>query len=1106
MRSISFFCVLVFLLASCNKKQANKFELLPSSFSGIEFNNELTETPEFNIFNYMYFYNGGGVAVGDMNGDGLIDIYFTANQKLNKLYLNLGGFKFKDITEQSGVAGFNGWTTGVAMADVNNDGLLDIYVSYLGDYLHYKGHNQLFINEGVSSEGVPKFSDRAFEYGLDLVGFSTQAAFLDYDKDGDLDMYMLNHSLHQNGTFGKSTMRLETHPLAGDKLLRNDNGRYVDATKGSGIYSSALGYGLGVVVSDTNMDGWPDIYVGNDFHENDFLYINQKDGTFKDVLEQSMQQTSRYTMGVDFGDFNNDGYPDLIAADMLPQDPKILKASQAEEAYDIFEFKLGFGYNYQYSRNVLQLNQRNGKFSEIGRMAGIYATDWSWSALWADIDLDGFKDILISNGISRRSNDLDYINFITVDSIQMRINSDMTEKEVALIKKMPRIKIPNFLYINKHDSTFVDKSEEWGLDIKSYSNGTAYADLDNDGDLDLVVNNIDDEAFLYRNNTIEKSKKKSELHANYVKFILEGNNGNKAGIGAKIFIWQNGRLQLQECFPTRGYQSSVDYRLNFGIDDTPIDSVKIVWPDDRMELMTNVEPNQTIIVKQQNAKGLFNYQYLHRQIPLLKDISDEVNLPYRHRENKHIEFNREGLMPNMVSTEGPAVAIADVDGNGTQDIFLGGGKWQESRLFLQDEKGNFTPSKQTIIEADSVMEDVDAIFFDADGDLDQDLFVLSGGNEFASGSRETQPRLYLNNGNGNFKKSLDQLPLLYFTHGSVAPTDFDNDGDIDIFIGSRAVPWKYGVKPDSYLLINDGKGSFELSKQDVLREFGLIKKVQWADLDKDGFQDLIVAGEWMPITILWNKTGILTKMQLDGSGLQDAFGWWNDINADDFDGDGDIDFMMGNLGLNSKLTASKKFPIQMYVSDFDSNGTVEQILTQFTNGTEYPVATRDELTKQMPALKKKYLSYKKFAESTFDQAFSKEQISKATKFQATEFRSVLVENNGNGKFDIRPLPRALQFAPVMAMITEDFNGDQIKDVYAAGNFFPNNIQMGRYDASHGDVLLGNGKGGFKALSPVESGISITGETRSLKRISINSKICYMAVRNNDSVKFFTKSK
>jgi len=1101
MRYSFFFFGFVFFLSSCDRTN-KQMELVKASHSGIYFKNTLAETPEFNIFNYMYFYNGGGVAVGDVNNDGLQDIYFTANQLPNKLYLNEGGLKFKDISEPSGVTGNNGWTTGVTMADVNADGKLDIYVCYLGDYRHLKGHNLLFVNLGNDEKGIPTFSEQSAEYGLDLVGFSTQAAFLDYDRDGDLDMFMLNHSLHQNGTFGNSTMRHETHPLSGDKLMRNDNGRYVDATKGSGIFSSVLGYGLGVVVSDVNLDGWPDIYVGNDFHENDFLYINQQNGTFKDVLESSMQQTSRYTMGVDFADFNNDGFPDLIAADMLPADPKILKASQAEEVYDVFDFKLGFGYNYQYSRNVLQLNQRNGVFSEIGRMAGVYATDWSWSALWADMDLDGRKDIVISNGISRRSNDLDYINFITADSIQMRLNGEMTEKELELIETMPRIKIPNFMFINNGDSTFSNKSKEWGLDIETYSNGTAYADLDNDGDLDLVVNNIDDEAMLFENKTLDVKLKSDKA---FLKVVLKGANSNLFGVGAKVLVWQKGNMQMQESFPTRGYQSAVDVRLNFGVMPGMIDSIQVVWPSDRFETIRGINSNKLVEVKEKNAGGQFDYGLFHSQQKILVDISSEIKIAYKHRENKHVEFNREGLMPHMVSAEGPAIAVGDIDGNGTDDVFLGGGKWQEARLFIQKIDGSFIRSNQVEIEQDSVMEDVDATFVDFDKDSDLDLFVVSGGNEFASGSRETQPRLYINDGRGLFKKSSGLVPNLEFTHSCVLPSDIDRDGDMDLFIGSRAIPWNYGIVPNSYLLLNDGKGSFSISKQDGLIQLGMVKGGAWIDIDNDQDEDLVVASEWQPITILANNGGLLEKVNAEKAGLTNTFGWWNVVAPSDINGDGRVDFIVGNLGLNSKLKATSQYPIQMYVSDFDSNGTVEQVVTQYIDGVEYPLNTRDELTKQMPSLKKKFLSYKKFAQATFKDVFTSDQIGKAKKFVANEFRTVWVENLGENRFAVHPMPRAVQIAPVNALLVKDFNNDGSDDFYAVGNFYPNNIQLGRYDALYGTILLNN-KSKIQALSLDQVGVALTGETRRLKEIRVNGRHCIIAARNNDSVKLFSLNK
>src|SRR5688572_4695307 len=745
-------CVLLILSMACSNRDEKKFRFVPASESGIHFKNTLKESVEFNIFNYMYFYNGGGVAVGDLNGDELPDIYFTSNQEANKLYLNQGDMKFKDITAEAGVKGFTGWTTGVTMADVNNDGRLDIYVGYLGDYLIFKGKNQLFINEGNDEQGVPKFTDRAMEFGLDLIGFATQAAFFDYDRDGDLDMFMLNHSLHENGTFGTSSkLRFESHPLAGDKLLRNDNGHFIDVTKTAGILDNAIGYGLGVVVSDVNLDGWPDIYVGNDFHENDYLYINQKNGTFKESLEAQMNHTSRYTMGIDFADFNNDGFPDLVTTDMLPEDPFILKASAAEDPYDIFDFKLNYGYNYQYTRNSLQLNNQDGTFSEIAMFAGVPSTDWSWSPLFADFDLDGQKDIFITNGILRRSNDLDYVNYVSTDSIQMSLKFDLNEKHLKLIERMPKIKLQNYLYKNNGDSTFTNKATEWGLDKISYSNGSAYGDLDNDGDLDLVANNVEDEAFLMENLFINGQQPNSK---HFLRIKFKGRSGNQFGIGTKVFIHTKDGMQMQECQPVRGYQSSVDFRMVFGVDQTEvIDSLWVIWPDDTYQTLYNVKSNQQLLLSQQDAGKKFDYEIFHNRRALLEETTADLSIDFKHKENKFVEFTREALLPHMLSAEGPGSAVADVDGDGLEDVFIGGAKWQVSGLYIQTAKGNFGRSFQDVFRADSTQENVDAVFFDADGDRDNDLLVVTGGNEFTGTSPHMKPKLYRNDGKGNFTAS-----------------------------------------------------------------------------------------------------------------------------------------------------------------------------------------------------------------------------------------------------------------------------------------------------------------------------------------------------------------
>lgn len=1094
--------VSLFIFAGCTKINDNKkFRFVPSSESGITFRNQLKETVEFNIFNYMYFYNGGGVAVGDLNGDDLLDIYFTSNQESNKLYLNEGKLKFKDITEEAGVAGFKGWSTGVTMADVNNDGRLDIYVCYLGDYLIFQGKNQLLINEGNDENGIPQFTDRTMEYGLDLVGFATQASFFDYDRDGDLDMFMLNHSLHENGTFGTSKdLRFGYHPLAGDKLLRNDNGRYIDVTRQSGIYNSAIGYGLGIVVSDVNMDGWPDIYIGNDFHENDYLYINQKDGTFKDLLENQMNHTSRYTMGVDFADFNNDAFPDLIAMDMLPEDPFILKASAAEDNYDLFDFKLRYGYNYQFTRNALQLNNQDGTFSEIGLYGGVSSTDWSWSALFADFDLDGKKDIFVSNGILRRSNDMDYINFISVDSIQIQLKEELREGHLKLIEKMPKIKLANYLYRNNGDSTFTNKAIEWGLDKISYSHGTAYGDFDNDGDIDLVTNNVEDEAFLMEN--LFRNQKSATSLNHYLHVKLKGNSGNQYGIGTKVMIFNGGELQIQECMPVRGYESSVDYRLLFGVaQHQKVDSLWVIWPDDAFQTLYNITSDQQIELRQQDATRKFNYSFFHQTHPIFESSDERLGIDFKHKENKFVEFTREGLLPHMLSTEGPAGTVGDVNNDGRVDIFIGGAKRQTSGLFLQTEKGSFVRSAQKIFELDSVQEDVAAVFIDIDADNDLDLLVATGGNEFTGSSVHQKPKLYANDGKGNFS-SFDGLPELFITASSVSVADFDKDNDLDVFIGVRTIPYRYGEEPDNHLLQNDGKGHFTDVTATVapsLLKFGFIRQSVWADMDQDGDLDLLLAAEWKPITILINENGKLNPIDLINSGLELTNGWWNHFRVADFDNDGDLDIVAGNLGLNSTLKASRKEPVKMYVSDFDNNSSLEQILTHYQNGKEYPYYTRDEMVKQLPYLKKKYLSYTKFAEATLNDMFDKATLDNAKRFEAYEFRSSYIENKGNWKFQIKPLPAAVQFSTVNSSMVDDFNHDGNLDIIVAGNFYPLNIQMGRYDASFGSLLLGDGKGSFKVVANKDSGISIKGEVRKIERIKVGAKEYYLAFRNNETV-------
>ena len=1078
-------------------------QITPDS-SGVHFTNHLQETPEFNIFNYLYFYNGGGVAAGDLNGDHLPELYFTANQQSNKLYLNQGNCTFKDITEQTGLQGMEGWTTGVTFADVNADGKLDIYVSQLGKYRNIEGKNQLYINQGNDENGIPQFTEKAAEYGLDLVGFSTQATFFDYDLDGDLDMYMLNHSVHDNGTFGKrATLINEPHPEAGDKLLRNDNGTFTDVSEEAGIFSSVLGYGLGVSVGDLNLDGYPDIYVGNDFHENDYLYYNNGDGTFTEALNSSMKHTSRFSMGNDIADYNNDGLPDLVALDMLPADPEIRKKSASEDPFDIFSFKLNFGYNYQFSRNSLQLNRGNQQFSEIGAYAGIAATDWSWASLMADYDQDGYKDLFVSNGIYRRSNDLDYINFISDNTIQAKLEGKMDVKDLDLIEKMPRVKVPNYAFRNNGDLTFTDKSKEWGLKIDSYSNGSAYADLDNDGDLDLVVNNIEDSAFIFKNQVNERYA--DSLTRNYLKLRFEGSGQNPFGVGARVMVNTPNGIITQEQFPTRGYQSSVDVQMVVGLGKiTTIPSLTVVWPDGKYQALNQVEANQTLTLQYANAAGSYDYSRLKPAgKPLLEDITPATRVSYRHKENKFVEFNRERLMPHMVSSEGPALATGDVNNDGLHDFYVGGGKWKPGALYVQQPDGTFVPINQETWAADSVREDVDAVFFDADNDGDQDLLVVTGGNEFFDKSPKMLSRLYLNQ-EGTFTKAPNRLPELFITGACVAKADYDNDGDTDLFLGARAVPWNYGQIPSSHLLQNNGEGFFEDVTEQIapeLLEAGLIKQANWADLDGNGTPDLILAGEWMPLSIYFNRDGKLEKAA--NTGLNEYAGWWNTVAIADYDNDGDLDMLAGNMGLNSRLQASAKEPLRMYIHDFDDNGNIDQIVTHYVNGQEELFATKDELTRQLKYLNKEFLSYEKFAEAQLEEVFTPAQLSKAEQVKATHLASSFIENKGNGKFAVHELPGQAQLAPVNAVVVNDFNNDGNLDALLAGNFYDVNPEIGRYDADYGTLLTGDGKGNFTVASNREMRLYLDGQVRKMAAIEIaDVGQAIVVARNNDTLKVY----
>jgi len=1094
-----FFGLLGLVAISCESNQETAqlersqkiFELLDESITGIDFSNTLSYDNDFNVYKYRNYYNGGGVAIGDINNDGLPDIYFTANQEQNRLYLNKGDFKFEDITEKAKVGGTKPWSTGVTMVDINADGYLDIYVCNSGDLEGNNKQNELFVNNGPSTiSGQVTFTERATEFNLADQGFSTHASFFDYDKDGDLDAYILNNSYKAIGGFDlKLNKRNKRDALGGDKLMENKDGKFVDVSEKAGIYGSIIGFGLGVTVGDVNNDGWEDIYVSNDFFERDYLYINNQNGTFTEQLEERITAISGASMGADMADINNDGHNDIFITEMLPSDYGRLKTVTTFEDWNKYQLKLNGGYYHQFTRNTLQLNNTNDSFSEVGRLSGVEASDWSWGALFFDMDHDGLKDLFIANGIYRDLTDQDYLQYISNEEIIKSMISKDSINYAKLIEIIPSHKLKNHAYKNMGGLQFVD-FEVSGLQMESFSNGAAYGDLDNDGDLDLVVNNLNMKAFVYQNTVMD------EKQGHFLKFVLRGENKNTHAVGSRIELEPN-YLSIENQ-PVRGFQSSMDPRPNFGLEtDEPI-LAKITWPSGKITELNNVTVDQTLTLFEKDAKTIVPNNKESGKKYVFQKTDNTIS--FIHKENRFVDFDRDRLLSHMHSTEGPKISMADINHDGLQDLFIGGSKGTAPTLLLKS-KGSFVPKTTADFNANKDSEDLSSLFFDADNDGDLDLYVCSGGVEFSQYSTSFLDRLYFNDGKGNFRLSDQKLPDGPSVHSTstVAVSDIDGDGDLDLFVGERIVPLNYGLPCSGFILQNDGEGGFTNVTDKTgtdLKDIGMITDALFQDLDGDGDEDLIVVGEFMGVELFTNEKGSF-KRRTDNP-LSEIKGWWNVLQQADLDNDGDLDLILGNHGLNSRFRASKENPITLFSKDFDNNGFIDPILAfRADNGKDYPYALRHDLTSQLKGLTKKYPDYEPFKDAAITDIFTPEELDGANQLHANTLLSVILVNEGNFDFSILELPIEAQFSTIYAIATHDFDKDDDQDIVLGGNLYGVKPEVGRYDATNG-VYLEN-LGDLKFIAHKDgNGFMAKGEIRDF---AIEDQKL-MVARNSDSLAIF----